>query len=198
MTYICQWTRPSLIQIMACCLFCTKSLSEPMLLLCWFDPEEQTSMIFQWKFKHLKKMHLKVLPVKWWPFCLGLIVLICISSGPSNEIFTLTSLLLLKMRFLCPILIIHNAMALKEFSICTQIMSSHPYLLWSYILRHNCMFVLQMALQFYFDSTCVMMHSGKATNCWSNISWYINNISTYFILATTRSSMQFHERDSRS
>ena len=33
-TYMCRWTRSALVQIMACCLFGTKPLSEPMLEYC--------------------------------------------------------------------------------------------------------------------------------------------------------------------
>ena len=66
--YMRQWTRPSLIQIMACRLTGAKPLSEPMPEYCLLDPWEQTSVKF-------KKMHLDLLSAKWQPFCLGLNVL---------------------------------------------------------------------------------------------------------------------------
>ena len=63
--YIHQVTRPSLVQIMACCLHGTKPLSEPMLGYFLLDPWEQTSMKFQSKFihfhsrKYISKCHLQ-------------------------------------------------------------------------------------------------------------------------------------------
>ena len=39
--YVCQKTRPSLAQIMACCLIGAKPLSEPMLTYCQFDHREK-------------------------------------------------------------------------------------------------------------------------------------------------------------
>ena len=45
-THICISKLIILVQIMACCLDDTKSLSEPMLEYCWLDPQEQTSMKF--------------------------------------------------------------------------------------------------------------------------------------------------------
>ena len=46
--------RPSLVQIMACHLFSTKPLSEPMLHYCQLGPQEQTSVKLYWKFKHFR------------------------------------------------------------------------------------------------------------------------------------------------
>ena len=86
--------RPSLVQIMACCLFGTKPLFEPMLVYCpleTIDTKKQISMKFHLTFKsflswkcirkccwqngvHLsktvsfKKMHLKMSSAKWWLF----------------------------------------------------------------------------------------------------------------------------------
>ena len=37
--YMHQQTKPTLVQIMACCLFGTKPLSEPMLIYCQLDPK---------------------------------------------------------------------------------------------------------------------------------------------------------------
>ena len=42
--YMHQQTRPSLLQLIACCLTGTKPLSVPMLLYCWVDLWEQTLM----------------------------------------------------------------------------------------------------------------------------------------------------------
>ena len=47
--YMCQWTRLALVQIMACRLSSAKPLSEPMLLYCKLDPQEQTSVKFESK-----------------------------------------------------------------------------------------------------------------------------------------------------
>ena len=64
----------SLVQIMACHLFGTKPLSEPMLFCCQLNPWEQTSAQLYLKFKHFHSRkyiwtcHLQV----WWPFCLSL------------------------------------------------------------------------------------------------------------------------------
>ena len=44
--YMHQQTRPSLVQIMACCLFGTKPLPEPMITYFQLDLLEQTSVIF--------------------------------------------------------------------------------------------------------------------------------------------------------
>ena len=79
-TYMQPYMQPSLVQIMACCLFGTKPLSEPMLAFCELDPWEQTSVKFSMKFKnfHSRKTFLKMLSTKWQPFRLGLNVLIWI------------------------------------------------------------------------------------------------------------------------
>ena len=50
-TYMRQWIGSALVQIMACCLFDSKSLSEPMLGYCELDTQEQTSVKFQSKYK---------------------------------------------------------------------------------------------------------------------------------------------------
>ena len=65
---------------MACSLFGTKPLSEPMLKYCLLEPtsKEQISMKFYLK---LKKMHVKMLSAEWWPFCFGLSVI----SNMENE-----------------------------------------------------------------------------------------------------------------
>ena len=44
--FMCQWTRPSLVRIMACRLIGAKPLSEPMLVYCWLGPWEQFSVKF--------------------------------------------------------------------------------------------------------------------------------------------------------
>ena len=45
-TYLHLWTKPQLIQIMACHLVHTKPLSEPILVYCQLVPQEQTSVKF--------------------------------------------------------------------------------------------------------------------------------------------------------
>ena len=57
-----QKTKPSLVQIMACRLFCAKPLTEPMLICCQF-----------------KQVRLKMSSVKWRTFYLGLSVLMCLT-----------------------------------------------------------------------------------------------------------------------
>ena len=42
--YMCQWTGPSLVQVMACRLFDAKPLPEPMLVYCQLDPGNK----FRW------------------------------------------------------------------------------------------------------------------------------------------------------
>ena len=49
--YIRQWIGSALVQIMACHLTGGKPLSEPMLTYCQWDPEEQTSVKFECKYK---------------------------------------------------------------------------------------------------------------------------------------------------
>ena len=55
--YMHHQLRPSLAQIMACCLLAAKPLSEPMMNYCQLAPKEQTSVKFHLKFKlfHSKK-----------------------------------------------------------------------------------------------------------------------------------------------
>ena len=61
--------------IMACRLDGAKPLSEPMLEYCYLDGPLVTNFseilieIYTFSFK---RMHLKISPEKWWPFCLGL------------------------------------------------------------------------------------------------------------------------------
>ena len=47
-----QYNIASLIQIMACCLFGAKPLSDPMLPYCQLDPKEQISVEFYSKIKN--------------------------------------------------------------------------------------------------------------------------------------------------
>ena len=72
-TYMRQWMRSVLVQIMACRLCGTKPLSKPMLSYCQLDPNEQTSVTFSIKIQNLlfTKMHLKTPSAKWRPFCSG-------------------------------------------------------------------------------------------------------------------------------
>ena len=48
---MCQWTGSALVQVMACCLFSTKPLPKPMLVYYQLDPQEQTSVKFESKYK---------------------------------------------------------------------------------------------------------------------------------------------------
>ena len=50
--YMRQWIRSALVQIMACRLFGTKPLSEPMLVCCQLDSWEQFSIKFESEFYH--------------------------------------------------------------------------------------------------------------------------------------------------
>ena len=63
----------TLVQIMACRLFGTKSLSQPMLVYCQSDPWEQISVEFQSKYQtfHSGKYIWKYRLSKWRPFCPG-------------------------------------------------------------------------------------------------------------------------------
>ena len=66
-TYMRQWTGSALVQVMACCLFGAKPLSEPM-------PTYRNKL--QWNSNKklnfsFTKMHLKMLSGKWWPFFPG-------------------------------------------------------------------------------------------------------------------------------
>ena len=64
-------TGSSLVQAMACRLFCAKPLPEPMLLYCQLDSWEQVSGKFELKFYHFhtRKCIWKCLLPKWRPFC---------------------------------------------------------------------------------------------------------------------------------
>ena len=80
--YMCQWTRPSLVQIMACRVFGAKPLSEPIVYYCQLDLRKRLqSNCIQRKFK---KILLKMSSAKWRPFCLSLNVL---SVADINEIW---------------------------------------------------------------------------------------------------------------
>ena len=73
----CHWTGSPLVQIMACRLFGAKPLPESMMEYCYLAPWKQTSVKSQSKFIIvIQEMHLKISSGKWWPFCLGLNVLI--------------------------------------------------------------------------------------------------------------------------
>ena len=70
--YKCQWTVSALVQIMACRLYGTKPLSEPMLDHYQLDPWEQSSVkFFLIKIQNFSfmKMHVKISSVEWGPFC---------------------------------------------------------------------------------------------------------------------------------
>ena len=46
-----QWSGSSLVQVMACCLFGTKLLSEPIFIYYQYDTYRQTALKFQWNYK---------------------------------------------------------------------------------------------------------------------------------------------------
>ena len=60
--YMRQYKIVTLLQIMACLLFCTKPLSEPMVSYFQLDPKEHISVNFYWKIQKFsfKEMHLKM------------------------------------------------------------------------------------------------------------------------------------------
>ena len=70
--YMHHQPRPSLVQIMACCLFAAKPLSEPMLYYCQQDPLEKnvSQIVFQILTFWIKKMYMKM-SGKHQQFCLG-------------------------------------------------------------------------------------------------------------------------------
>ena len=80
-TYMCQWIRSTFVQIMACPLFDTKPLCEPMLIYCHLDPYKQTSVMFYCTIQNLSfmKMHVKILSTKGQPFCPGGDKFICMA-----------------------------------------------------------------------------------------------------------------------
>ena len=72
-TELGQWTRSALVQVMACRLFCTKPLPEPMLAFCQLDSWEQISVKFESEFYHFhsRKCIWKCCLPEWQPFCPG-------------------------------------------------------------------------------------------------------------------------------
>ena len=69
-------TRPSLIRIIPCYLFHTKSSTKPMLVYCCLDQQETNKLILNTsKIFPFKKMHLKMLSLSLRPFYPGLNVL---------------------------------------------------------------------------------------------------------------------------
>ena len=72
-TYMRQWTRSTLVQVMVCCLFGAKPLPEPMLAYCQLDSWEQTSVKFELIFYHFRsiKCFWNCRLPKWRPFCPG-------------------------------------------------------------------------------------------------------------------------------
>ena len=71
--YMCQWTGPALVHVMACRLFGAKPLPEPMLAYCELDSWEQISVKFESEFYHFhsKTCIWKSRLPKWRPFCPG-------------------------------------------------------------------------------------------------------------------------------
>ena len=76
LTHNCVQNKLSLVQVLACRLFSTKPLSEPMLASRHLEPSKQTSMKFERKYQaflpSFKIMHLDMLHTKWLQFCSGL------------------------------------------------------------------------------------------------------------------------------
>ena len=65
-----QWLGSSLIQVMACCLCCTRPLPGPMLIHCQLDPKEQASVKLELKHDNSQwRMHFKKLCEKCPPLC---------------------------------------------------------------------------------------------------------------------------------
>ena len=71
--YMHQWTGPSLVKVMACRLFGTTPLPEPMLAYCQLDTWEQISVKFESELYHFhsRKCIWKCRLPKWQPFCPG-------------------------------------------------------------------------------------------------------------------------------
>ena len=69
--HIHQYNIPTLLRTMACCLFSTKPLSEPVLQYCQLDPKENISVKFYSKFKsfYSRKCTWKCRLPKWRPSC---------------------------------------------------------------------------------------------------------------------------------
>ena len=53
------WIEPSLVQVMASYLFCTRPLSEPMLICCQLIPWKQISVKFEPKLRNFKMLSAK-------------------------------------------------------------------------------------------------------------------------------------------
>ena len=70
-TYMRQWTGSSLVQVIACRLFGTKPLPEPMRNDCQLDSWEQISVKFESDFYrfHSRKCNWQCRLPKWRPFC---------------------------------------------------------------------------------------------------------------------------------
>ena len=67
--YMPHWAKPTLVEMMACCLSDAKPLSEVLLTCCHLEPDEQISVAFELKYNFLTKL----LPawwalwLPWWP-----------------------------------------------------------------------------------------------------------------------------------
>ena len=71
LTKLCQYTRPLLVQKIACHLFGAKPLSEPNLTYYQLDPWEHTSLKFLSKQNNFHSRKFILLSAKWHPFRLG-------------------------------------------------------------------------------------------------------------------------------
>ena len=67
--YMRHWIGSALVQIMACRVFGTKSLPEPVLAHCQLDSSEQLSVKSELYHCHSRKYIWNCRLPKWWPFC---------------------------------------------------------------------------------------------------------------------------------
>ena len=86
-TYMRQWTVSSLVQVMACRLFCAKPLPEPVMVYCQLDSWQQVSVKFESEFYHFLSMKCiwTCRLSKWHPFCPGRDELM---SSPAPAVWT--------------------------------------------------------------------------------------------------------------
>ena len=103
--YMRQWIWSELVQIMACHLFSTKPLPEPMLAYCQLNSWKQISVKFESEFCHFhsRKCIWNCLLSQWRPFCPGGHELITIIIGIKQipePMLTINGILRNKMGFL--------------------------------------------------------------------------------------------------
>ena len=66
--YMHHWTRPSLVQIMACHLFGAKPLYAPVPVYIFKWTPTNSEILIKMNISSLNKIHLKISSLKWWPF----------------------------------------------------------------------------------------------------------------------------------